>query len=154
MGFLAELGYFCKEDIIFSSQALTCESLILELVKQLRHAHRLSFDTARVAEAVMERERKLSTAVCQDVALPHIRTDLVEQFLLGVSLQRKGVDFNAADGRLTRIVILSIFPYNKGELALSFLASLSRFLLRAETRQELLAATDEQALHKLLRAGI
>ena len=120
----------------------TKEEILRELVVVLDQRG-LVRDAAAAYEAVMARERQMSTALADGVAVPHGRTDAVDNLVCAVGVKRDGIDFGAADGRASRIFLLVLTPTEGADPYLQFVASAIGVLDPAGRRQVLLAQTPE-----------
>lgn len=105
-------------------------------------------------EAVMMRERRLSTGLECGIAIPHGTTPLVEREVAALGVFPEGVHFEAVDNSITRIVILLITPLHKRHRHVTNLAAIARQLLRPEVRGALLTATSaDEAVDAITRQG-
>lgn len=102
-------------------------------------------------KAVMNREMSASTAMPDGIALPHGRTDCVDDIVCMIGIHPKGVDFAAPDNQPTHIIVLLLVPNAVGCNYIHFLANLSRRLMEMSVRNEMVAAaTREQVLNAIL----
>ncbi len=71
-----------------------------------------------IVDAVIERERVIPTGLGNGIALPHARIKglIAPQVAMGIS--RKGIDFDAPDGELARIVCVILTPAEDQNTAL------------------------------------
>lgn len=79
-------------------------------------------------KAVLKREKAGSTGVGR-VAIPHIKTPLIQQTMAAVGVFPGGVDFDAVDGELVHCVFLLISPTVAAEehvQALRWIAGMAR----------------------------
>ena len=98
-------------------------------------------------KTVMDREKKMSTGMTNGVAIPHGKTDSVNQLVVAVALKKKGVDFASADNMPATIFIMTISPLSRSGPHIQFLAEVSKILKDANSRQLLLeAATVEDVV--------
>jgi mannitol/fructose-specific phosphotransferase system IIA component (Ntr-type) len=105
-------------------------------------------------EAIMARERRLSTGLEAGIAIPHGTTPLVEREVAALGVYPEGVDFESVDDSLTKIVILLITPLRKRHRHVTNLACIARQLLRPEVRGALLSATTpDQAVEAIRKQG-
>jgi PTS system nitrogen regulatory IIA component len=104
-----------------------------------------------VARAVLERERISSTAVGHGVAIPHAKTSVVDSIVGCLGLSRKGIDFDAEDGRPTRIFFTLIAPATSAGEHLKVLAQIARLCQVEGFREALLAAESGRAVYELIR---
>ena len=54
----------------------------------------------------MEREELGTTGIGQGIAIPHAKTDLVEDICAAIGISKKGVNFNSLDGELVYIIFV------------------------------------------------
>ena len=98
-------------------------------------------------DAIMRRERRLSTGLEQGIAIPHGTTGLVEREIAALGVFPAGVPFETVDDDDVRVVILLLTPAEKRDRHVSNLARIARQLLQPGMRNALLAAqTREEAL--------
>ena len=131
-------------------------SSIHDLVQYMSDIGRLDGDLVDVVrEAVLSRERSMSTGMEEGVAIPHAALDEVTDVAacLGVVGPEEGLEFESIDGRATRLVVLLVIPKGQKLLHIRTLADIARVLSKELVRQELLAATDPNRAHAVLVAG-
>lgn len=105
-------------------------------------------------EAVMARERRLSTGLESGIAIPHGTTHRVDREVAALGVFPEGVHFEAVDNSITRIVILLITPVRKRHRHVTNLACIARQLLRPEIRGALLTATSPgEAVEAMRKQG-
>lgn len=106
-----------------------------------------------VLDAVIEREKLGSTGVGHGVAIPHARTDLVDQVCGVFARLKQPVDFDAVDGRPADLIFLLLAPEDAGAEHLKALAQVSRLFRREDIRRSLRAAPDAQAMTVILSSA-
>ncbi|MBP7264100.1 MAG: cation:proton antiporter [Spirochaetia bacterium] len=135
--------------IILDLKGATKEEVIKELLAALHKAGRVN-DVARVEKDVLEREHAMSTGMQNGIALPHAKTDGVDELAAAIGIKRGGMDFRSLDGQPTTIVVLSVSSKSHPEAHLQFLADIGRALGDDTRRQDVLDATSEDELGLLL----
>ena len=106
-------------------------------------------DPARLAEAAIQREAIVSTAVEHGLAFPHVRGVEGGGLTLALGLSRKGIRFGS--GRtLTRIIFFMTIPTAASAFYLKLLAGLTSVFQDAEARRALMAETTPEGLWKTL----
>ena len=101
--------------------------------------------------AVLSREQANPSAVEHSVALPHARTDLVDQIVLGIGRSRAGVPFGK--GQRARLIFVIGVPQRLINNYLICVGTLARLVKDDVTRAALLhARTPRQLLDALLTA--
>lgn len=104
-----------------------------------------------VIRAVLKREMSASTALPDGIALPHGRTDCVEDIVCLIGIHPSGIPFGAPDNQLSHIFVLLLVPATVGCNHIHFLANLSRRLMEPSLRNALLSApTEEKAQQTIL----
>ncbi len=79
-------------------------------------------DVEALRQAVYEREAKKSTGIGGGVGIPHVRIDSITKPILGVGVSKTGIEFDAADKKPVRVVILFAMPKDSNKLYLGLLA--------------------------------
>ncbi len=141
---------------------LLCERLIaadlkasgkLAVIEELAHVITRVHDEINpdaVARAVLERERISSTALGHGVAIPHAKTPVVDTIVGCLGLSREGIDFDAEDGRPTRIFFTLIAPETSSGEHLKVLARIARLCQGEGFREALLASESAAAAYELI----
>jgi len=138
-----------KETITLALAAGTKEEVIEELLDLLVAAGKIR-DRKAALKAVQEREKKMSTGMQNGIAIPHGKTDTVDGLVAALGISRQGIDFEALDGQLSSIFILTLSPVNRTGPHIQFLAEISRLLNSPECRQKILAATTQDEVQSLI----
>jgi len=110
---------------------------------------------AEVLEAILSRERSMSTGMEHGIAIPHAAVDELSGVIAALGLVRAepGLDFESIDGQRARIIVLLVIPKNQKLLHIRTLADIARVLQKARVREGLLAATSAGAARAVLVAG-
>lgn len=70
-----------------------------------------------VFKALVEREEKMSTLVCKDLAVPHAVLSDITEPVIALGLSHKGIEFNLEnpdpESNSAKVVFAIIFPENK-----------------------------------------
>ncbi len=101
-----------------------------------------------VLDAVLSREKSMSTGFEYGVAVPHARTNTVEKIVLIVGIKKDGVDFDSIDGNPSTLFFMIISPEGEAGPHIQLLAEISKLaknrtkcsgLLNASTPEEVIA---------------
>lgn len=107
-----------------------------------------------LAAAVLDRERQMSTALDEGVAVPHARVAGLAQPLVLLGRSDAGVEWHAPDGKPVRIIFLILTPEDDAESQLQILRGIATAVSRPEVRRDLLTAqTAPDMLAALRQAG-
>lgn len=111
-------------------KAVRRQDAITELAQAASEAAAL--EPAVIADAVWARERVLSTGLGNGLAIPHARIRGLRAPLVVAGIAPGGIDFNAPDGALARIILLILTPYEDSAAQLDVLAAVARTFARAD----------------------
>ena len=117
----------------------TKEDIIAELVDTLAVGDAIS-DRDKVLQAVLEREKIMSTGIGDGIAIPHGKSDAVEKLVAALGTQRRGVDFEALDGEPAYVFFLLVSPANVSGPHIKALARITRLLKNDDIKKKLIAA--------------
>lgn len=124
-------------------EAETKEDVITKLAEMAYKEGRIN-DVDAYVRAVLKREEEYSTSVGFGVAIPHGKTDAVNEPFLGFA-KTKDVEWAAPDGKPVDLVfIIGVPEAQAGDEHLRILAKLSRKLMKEEFRQLLRKANSKE----------
>ena len=127
----------------------TKETVLEELVDLLVSSGMIE-ERGSVVTAVLNRESKMSTGMQHGIAIPHGKSDTVDSLVCAVGLCRSGIDFDSIDGESCKIFILTVSPINRTGPHIQFLAEISRLLNEEHVRNQLLHASSEEEVVRIL----
>ncbi len=138
-----------KEAILLDLQARRKEALIDEMAEILsRDASLPREDLARV---LMDRERLGSTGIGNGIGIPHGKLDGLDSLVMAVGISRRGVEFDAIDGKPTHIFFVLVAPEGAIESHLRMLARVSQLLKSETMRSRLMNAGSREDVIRLIR---
>ena len=137
---------FCVMDLNSNGK----ENSIKEIANVLAKEGKLSNEEAFIDD-VLERESLGSTGIGSNVAIPHARTSAVKGFVIGFGKSREGINFESLDGEKVNLVFLMGAEPSELNLYLRLLAELSKLLMNASFRQELILAKTGKEVIELIR---
>ncbi|MEM7307719.1 MAG: PTS sugar transporter subunit IIA [Planctomycetota bacterium] len=86
---------------------------ILDVLVKAKSLDEALRDAAR--GALLQRERMASTGVGRNVAIPHVQLEGLETAVVGLSIHRDGVEWNALDGEPAHLFFTVLRPTQAGE---------------------------------------
>ncbi|MFC2157924.1 PTS sugar transporter subunit IIA [Acidobacteriota bacterium] len=128
-----------EETIFLNLQADTKEGIIREILDRLTAGGYIS-DIEACFQAIMKRENKMSTGMENGIAIPHGKTDRIDDLVAAIGRKKEGVEFDSMDNKPSTIFVMTISPLSHSGPHLQFLAEVSRLLKEEETRRLLLSA--------------
>ncbi|MCX7029648.1 MAG: PTS sugar transporter subunit IIA [Spirochaetes bacterium] len=126
------------------------ESAIRELIHRAP-VFREFPDLERLAEAVIRRERQLTTGLGHGVAVAHGRVSEAGRVLIGLGLSREGIPFNAPDDAPVHLLFVIASPPEMNLDYLQALSCLVRALREREVREALLALVETPEIERRIR---
>lgn len=149
---MIQIAQYLAPERVLDLKSHTKDAALMEIVETLRSSHEVK-DVETVLQAVLEREKALSTGIGLGVAVPHAKIPGVPDFLLSYGRSRGGIEFGALDDRPVHHVVLIVGPADRQPRYLQFLASVFQTMKRAEFRRDLEVASGPAELHRILVAA-
>ena len=134
------LEILSAETMIVGLKGNSKEEIIEELVDCLDAGDAIS-DRDKVLQAVVEREKIMSTGIGDGIAIPHGKSDAVQRLVAALGTHRRGVDFEALDGEPAFVFFLLVSPANVSGPHIKALARISRLLKNDEFKKSLTEAS-------------
>jgi len=105
----------------------------------------------KLLEALWDRESKMSTGIQKGIALPHGKSEVMENVrgILGIS--RKGIDYDALDNQPVYLLFMLLAPKADSEEHLRILKRLAELLDNPQFYTELLAQNDPQSANRIIK---
>lgn len=103
-----------------------------------------------VEQALVARERSMTTGMEHGIAIPHAAIDGIDDLVAVLGLAPAGIHFETLDGAPARIVIGLIIPRAKKLAHIKTLAEIAKLLSRADVRDRLLQCADAKAVVQAL----
>src|SRR5579883_817507 len=122
---------------------------IVELAQHMAQ-QQPEINAAALARVLTERENLASTAIGEEVAIPHGKLDTVGKLVGCVARSVAGIDFDSMDGRPTHIFFVLVAPENSTGIHLKALARISRLFKDGDFRTRLLKAPDAAAMYRAI----
>jgi len=141
-----------RPEVFFPAiDAATKEELFAAMVEALARIG-VAQHRGALCDALLERERLGTTALGFGVAVPHARSMVVAETVVGFARLRRGIDFAAPDGQPVNLVFLIVGPYGaSGTAYLPVLAAIAGTVQDEASRARLLELETFEELDRLLR---
>jgi len=97
-------------------------------------------DREAAMKAILDREERTSTGIEHGVALPHGKTDAVDDLVACVGITKEGIEFDALDGEKCRIFVMTLSSIHRVGPHVRFFAEVSKLLHDPMKRVKLLEA--------------
>jgi mannitol/fructose-specific phosphotransferase system IIA component (Ntr-type) len=106
-------------------------------------------------EAVLARERSMSTGMERGIAIPHAAVDGLDRLVgaFGVVKSSTGLAFDAIDAQPTTMVVLLLVPRSQKLQHISTLADIARLLSREEVRDAIVECEEPAGVWRVLASA-
>jgi len=141
-----------KNNIILRTTAKTRWDLIDEIVDLAVRNDEISADDRDIIrDALVEREKSMSTGIGNGVAIPHCTTTRIQDMTILMALSQKGIDFEAIDNNPVRIVICLLVPKSKLSQHIKTLASIAKMMGDSQIREKILSLKSADSIMKIIQ---
>lgn len=106
-------------------------------------------DRQKALQDLIEREDYLSTGLENGLAIPHAKTEAVEEVAIAFGVHKKGMDFDSLDGDPTNFVFLLLSPMDTSGPHIKMLAKIALNFQEDETLVKLSSAETPQDYLKI-----
>jgi fructose-specific phosphotransferase system IIA component len=124
--------------------------VINELVDLLKDDKRV-VNLEDVRKCVFEREEKMSTGVGKGFAIPHGKTNSVEDILAAFGKSETPIEYNSLDGEPVHLIFLLIGKENLLAKHIKLLSRISRMMNNEEFRKKLVEAESKEEIQKIFQ---
>ncbi len=139
-----------NEDLVnISLTGTNRDECIKELIDKLATARTLK-NSDSIFDAVLEREKIMTTGVGNGIAIPHCKHTDSPEFSVCLGIQPKGIDFQSIDKKNVNIIFLLVGPENNPGLHIKLLSRISRLMSNEELRQQLLECKSDKEAFDLV----
>lgn len=97
-------------------------------------------DLDRVRAAILEREKLMSTGVGHGFAIPHGKTDALDDIIAAFAIMAEPIDFDALDNQPVQLIFMLVGKETHVGTHLKLLSRISRLMNNEAFRQQLLGA--------------
>lgn len=142
--------YLNEENVLLDVEAKDKYELIDKLIDVAAKSGKI-LDKEKVREAVYEREKILSTGVGKGFAVPHGKTDAVNDIVLAFAITKEPLDYQALDNQPVRLVMLMVGKDSLVSSHIKLLSRISRLMNNDEFRENLLNAKTKEEVLEIFR---
>ncbi|CAL7876661.1 PTS system fructose-specific EIIABC component [Fusobacterium necrophorum subsp. funduliforme] len=136
---IVKITDYMSEDLIcLDLTARTKDEVLRELSTLMGKAPHIGTNSEVIYKALLEREKLGSTGIGKGVAIPHAKTDAVEQLTIAFGISREKLDFKSLDEEEVNLFFVFASPNKDSHIYLKVLARISRFIREENFRNTLL----------------
>ncbi|MBI4552897.1 MAG: PTS sugar transporter subunit IIA [Candidatus Latescibacteria bacterium] len=145
------LDILSERQVLVGLQATDKRGVIEELARALTDSGKIN-DLDNVLQAVLEREKIMSTGIGKGVAIPHGKCGAVQELAGVLGIKREGIDFAALDEQPVYLFFLLVSPPDISGPHIRALAHISRLLRHDNLRKMLIDAKTPQEVLSIIAA--
>ena len=121
------LAQYMDKQLITFSNAFSRDEILKELTQLIYEAGRIK-DKKQFFEAILKREKIVSTAIGMNVAIPHAKLSGYDQFFIAIAILKQSVAWQSLDGSTVRMVFMIGGPDDKQTEYLQLLSQLTQIV--------------------------
>src|SRR2546426_12419117 len=140
------LSRLLSRDRIIWLDSTSKEEALHGMVDLIARTAQLS-DGEEIYQAIVERERLLSTGIGLNLAIPHAKLPSVKDFVVGLGIHKRGLPFESLDDKPVHILVMIVGPNSHQEEYLKVLSRVTSFL--KEKREKLLELKNPDEVYQL-----
>jgi len=122
--------------------------VINKLIDLFKNDERVE-DLEKVRSAVLEREKIMSTGVGKGFAIPHGKTNAVNEIIGAFGRIDEGIDYDSLDGNSVQLIFLLVGKDNLISTHIKLLSRISRLMNKDDFRHRLIEANNKEDIIKL-----
>jgi PTS system fructose-specific IIC component len=140
-----------KTDFIISELKGKEKTVIInELVNLFENDSRVN-DIEKVRSAVLEREKIMSTGVGKGFAIPHGKTNAINEIIAAFGKTVTPIEYQALDNKPVNLVFLLVGKDNLVSTHIKLLSRISRMMNKDEFRDKLTKANSSEEILELFK---
>ena len=139
-----------KNFIISNIKSTEKVDVINEMINLFENDPRV-IDLEKVRDAVLEREKIMSTGVGKGFAIPHGKTNAVNDILAAFGKSDKPIEYDSLDGHSVYLVFLLVGKDNLVSNHIKLLSRISRMMNKDEFREKLIKAKTSEEILEIFR---
>jgi PTS system fructose-specific IIC component/PTS system nitrogen regulatory IIA component len=141
---------FLPEFIKCDLEGTNKEEVFEEMVDQFCKASKKNV-REDILRALKEREARMSTGVQHGIAIPHSKTTAIDGVYGVLGISKKGVDYDALDGKPVCLILMLLAPPVDAENHLHLLQRMAGLLRCPSFYTDIVSAPDEDAVFEMLK---
>ena len=140
--------FFTKDQVIFL-EGTEKQIVLKEMIQKLEALGKVS-NTPRYYAQIIHRESLENTGIGSGFAIPHARTDTVDNFKVLFGIAPEGIDYQSYDGKPVKFIMLSLFPTGMSTKYLYMVGMMAKIFSSKKNRDELENAKTPKQIYDIL----
>lgn len=144
-----KIAHYLDPALIAFIDVATRDEALNALITLAEENHKVS-DKNEFYDAIIDREKIVSTGIGMAVAIPHAKLATYDDFFISIAILARGVDWNTIDGSPVRIVFMIGGPDDKQTEYLQILSGITSAVKEEERRKKIINASTPKEVMDLL----
>jgi fructose-specific phosphotransferase system IIA component len=140
-----------NEKVIVTKLPGTTKAEILNAMIELAATSERVIDKEKMRIAILEREKIMSTGVGSGFAIPHGKTDAVQDIVAAFAITDQPIDYQSLDDQPVRIIFLLVGKDNSVGPHIKLLSRISRLMNKEEFRKKLIDAESPSEILQIFK---
>lgn len=145
---IMHISHYMDPNLVVFLNATTRDETLHQLVYHIYKAGKLE-DKEAFYQAIIDREKIVSTGIGMEVAIPHAKLPSYDQFFIAIAILKPPVDWHSLDKAPVRLVFMIGGPDDKQTEYLQILSGLTQIIKDEERRKKLLTLQEPTAMIEL-----
>jgi mannitol/fructose-specific phosphotransferase system IIA component (Ntr-type) len=128
------------------------EQIIGHMAELLARSGRI-VNSSKLVTDLINRERKASTAIGHNLAMPHVRTAQAKDFIVAFARCQRGIGFDSIDGEPVFFFLALVAPSHDDRLYQKVYRRVGGVFSHQNLRDQLMAATQPGEVIRILSRG-
>ena len=146
-----KIGDILTEDVVITGLEGNSKDEIIDAMIELVAKSPKILDKEKVREAILEREKIMSTGVGNGFAIPHGKTDAVSDIVAAFAVTAEPIDYQSLDEKPVRLVFLLVGKDNMVGPHIKLLSRISRLMNKEEFRKKLIDAESPSEILQIFK---
>jgi fructose PTS system EIIBC or EIIC component len=139
-----------KEFIVSDIKSIKKEEVINELINLFSDDSRVT-DIEKVRSSVIEREKIMSTGVGKGFAIPHGKTNAINEIIAAFGKTNSPIEYQSLDSKPVNLIFLLVGKDNLVSTHIKLLSRISRMMNKDDFRESLINANSSDEIYELFR---
>lgn len=145
------ISHYMDPQLVVFLNTTTRDETLYQLVHHIYKTGKLE-DEGVFYQAIIDREKIVSTGIGMGVAIPHAKLPSYDHFFIAIGVMQKPVDWHSLDGAPVRLIFMIGGPDDKQTEYLQILSGLTQAIKDEERRKKLLTLQQPKAMIELFQA--
>lgn len=145
---IVEIANYLDPALVVFLKSSERDGALVEMIDTLEQSGRLLSREA-FYQAILEREKIVSTGIGMGVAIPHAKLPQYDNFFILIGVHKEGLEWSALDGNPVKLIFMIGGPDDKQTQYLKILSSLTLAIKDEKLRQKIQEMTTAQDIINL-----